>query len=85
MILTATARDMGPTGKDNYFGYGILYAMDAVHMAQADFEPDGIIDLVDIARCAQDYGTIGDSPYDLNTDGIVDIFDIIKISRWIKK
>jgi subtilisin family serine protease len=85
MILTATARDMGPTGKDNYFGYGLLDAMDAVQMAQADIEPDGIIDLLDIARCAQDYGAIGDSPYDLNTDGIVDIFDLIKISRLIEK
>lgn len=51
--------------------------------SRADVDQDGIVDIADLVRVAQDFGALGPPgfiPTDVNSDGQVDIADLVRVA-----
>ncbi len=90
-VLMQSARDLAPTGFDNYTGAGVVNAAAAVAMAQsiypgaADLNGDGFVDGIDLADFLSQWGTCASCSCtgDFNDDCIVDGGDLsLILSSW---
>lgn len=91
-ILESTTTDIGKTGWDEEYGYGVLNIYEAVKQsinqlysqekyAYGDYNRNGIIDIFDIVKIAKKLGlSIEDVDYldiyDINNDKIINILDL---------
>lgn len=81
-----TALDLGPPGKDNETGWGLVNAWMANQRPLADINDDHKVDVADIFLVAKAYGsTPGDWNWDpradINIDKKVDIIDILLVQK----
>lgn len=90
-VLMQTARDLTPTGYDNYTGAGVIHAGAAVLMAQsmnpgpADLNQDGSVNGVDLAIFMTQWGVCSacTCTADFNNDCVVDGIDFpYLLSAW---
>jgi serine protease len=76
--IEATARDLGPLGRDSQYGWGVIDAEAALaYRVAGDFDGDNVVDIADLADFAADWlqpDRTG-SPSDLNGDRRVDFRD----------
>lgn len=89
-VLNQTARDLPPTGFDNYLGYGVINTQAAVAAAQqmnpgpGDLNGDGVVDGFDLTALLSQWGcTTCDCTADFNHDCVVDGTDMtVVLSSW---
>ena len=90
-ILINTAVDLGTSGEDNNYGWGIIdayAAVSAVVFKHGDPDGSGIIDVVDIAFLINYLYVDGPPPVplwagDANCDGHVDVLDIVYLINYL--
>ncbi|MEO1008560.1 MAG: S8 family serine peptidase [Planctomycetota bacterium] len=82
--LIDTAIDLGATGKDNDFGYGLVNAEAAIGLdpvCTADLNGDGVLDIFDFLAF-QNLFDAGDPAADFNGDGVLNIFDFLEFQNF---
>ena len=94
LIMANSAVDLGDTGRDDYFGYGMPNAFWAVTMAYyssckpADINRDKIVNMADMSILAGNYLSDSDNCQlsDLNCSGKIDLADIdLFLKSWLVK
>lgn len=88
-MLETSAKDLGPVGWDEDYGYGALDIYSALvdyTECFGDFNKDNIIDIYDLVLISKFYGkTFEDDKYDelfdFNKDGIINLIDLQYVSR----
>lgn len=91
-ILENTARDIGDTGIDDIYGYGVLDVHEAVkesiellynqeNYLYGDFNDNNIIDIYDLVKISRKINTSYEDKkyldiYDINNDRIIDLLDL---------
>ncbi|MCA9311171.1 MAG: S8 family serine peptidase, partial [Phycisphaerales bacterium] len=78
-MLSLTSHDLGPSGRDRSFGYGMIDAWRAVRdlLTPGDVNHDGRVDFVDLDDLLDHWGETGASlPWDINHDETVDFLDL---------
>jgi subtilisin len=84
--LRQLALDLGPRGRDDEYGYGLINAWATLQRPLGDINIDYIVDYRDLNIASRAFGSIPDHPNwnqtaDINIDRIVDYRDINIISR----
>lgn len=81
--LKDTALDLGPTGKDGYYGYGLVNAWHSNQRPQGDINYDLMVDMRDVAIICYYNGTMSEDPYwwygrraDININNVMDMRDL---------
>ena len=83
--LQNTAIDLGPAGRDDEYGYGLVDAFAAINyfFEQADIDKDGSVDLNDLKIVGENW--LGDyPPADISPaggDGIIDFADLAEFAN----
>ncbi|OPX86176.1 MAG: Thermophilic serine proteinase precursor [Pelotomaculum sp. PtaB.Bin104] len=85
--LIGTAIDKGSTGKDNYYGYGLIDSFEAVKAAAVtspsyDMNDDDIVDIRDLLFIASKIGAVSTDDSikaDVNHDNQVNILDLLEV------
>lgn len=85
--LKDTALDLGYSGKDGYYGYGLVNAWYSNQRPPGDITYDLIVDVIDLSITGFWYGTFFQDPNwwyarraDINIDKVVDVIDISIVS-----
>jgi subtilisin family serine protease len=86
-MLQITAHDLGTTGWDAQYGYGLLDVAAALnYYLPGDITGDGSVNVSDLVQFALDWLSTGPAPLlaDFNNDGIVDMQDFaILEGNWL--
>jgi len=83
--LRHLALDLGPAGKDDYYGWGLINAWAPNQRPLGDINIDYIVDMEDLYIASLAYGSFPSNPNwdpraDINIDNFVDVEDIYTIA-----
>lgn len=85
--LVDTVLDLGDTGRDDYYGYGLVNAWYSNQRPPGDVNYDGIVDMRDVYLASYYLGYTPDNPFwwdarpcDITIDNEVDVVDLTIIS-----
>ncbi len=88
-IIYDTAFDLGSSGKDNAYGYGMIDAYEAVQQAlmqgglEGDVDMDGDVDIRDLLAVLSAWGPCAGCPEDVDGNGVVDLADLLMlVANW---
>jgi subtilisin len=85
--LKDTALDLGPQGKDGYYGYGLVNAWYSNQRPPGDINYDLMVDVIDLSIVNFWYGTMLQDPdwwyarrADIAIDNLIDVMDVSLVS-----